>query len=71
CYTSTPSSSPPVVSPALPPRKRYRGTSELIADTNTKSEDSEDESTDFKGEEAASKDRQQAVSDTGLLDVVP
>ncbi|GJZ03258.1 hypothetical protein Tco_0536533 [Tanacetum coccineum] len=40
---------------------RYRGTSELIADTNTKSEESEGESTDSESEEAASEDQQQAI----------
>ncbi|GKD85070.1 hypothetical protein Tco_1356224 [Tanacetum coccineum] len=57
CETPTPSS-PPVVSPALPPQKRYRGISKLIANTNTKSEDSEDEGTDSESEEAASEDQQ-------------
>nr|GEU89483.1 hypothetical protein [Tanacetum cinerariifolium] len=43
CETPTPSSSPQVASPALTPRKRYQSTSELIANIDTKSEDSEDE----------------------------
>ncbi|GJV47991.1 hypothetical protein Tco_1438203 [Tanacetum coccineum] len=59
CETPTPSSSPLVASPALPPRKRYQATSELIADT--KSEDLEDESTNSKSEEVASEDRQLSV----------
>ncbi|GKB82438.1 hypothetical protein Tco_0949333 [Tanacetum coccineum] len=42
-------------------RKRYRGTSELIADLDTESEESDDESTNSKSEEAASEDQQQAV----------
>ncbi|GJT14220.1 hypothetical protein Tco_0861262 [Tanacetum coccineum] len=46
----------------LPSRKRYRGTSELIADTKTECDESEDEGTDSKSEEAASEDQQQAVS---------
>ncbi|GKG46578.1 hypothetical protein Tco_0501424, partial [Tanacetum coccineum] len=46
----------------LPLRKRYRGTSELIDDTNTECDESEDEGTDSKSEEAASEDQQQAVS---------
>ncbi|GKB61996.1 hypothetical protein Tco_0918182 [Tanacetum coccineum] len=65
----TPSSSASLASsPTLPVRKRYRGTSELILDTETKgdeseaegtgseSEDLEDEGPDSEGEEAASED---------------
>ncbi|GJV11830.1 hypothetical protein Tco_1353371 [Tanacetum coccineum] len=44
-------------SPTLPPRKRYRGTFELIADTETKSNESEDKGTNSKSEEAALKDQ--------------
>ncbi|GKF93120.1 hypothetical protein Tco_0279839, partial [Tanacetum coccineum] len=61
CETPTPSSSPPVMSPAIPSRKRYQGTSELIADTNTKSKDLEDESVNSKSEDTVSEDRQQPV----------
>nr|GEY84550.1 hypothetical protein [Tanacetum cinerariifolium] len=45
----------------LPPRKRYQGTSKLIADTDTESKKLEDESTNSKSEEAAFEDWQQAV----------
>ncbi|GJT32692.1 hypothetical protein Tco_0923111 [Tanacetum coccineum] len=62
--TPTPSSSPPGLSPALPPRKIYRGTSELIADIE--SEDLEDESIDSESEETAYKDRQQAIPVKGI-----
>ncbi|GJY84936.1 hypothetical protein Tco_0498962 [Tanacetum coccineum] len=61
CETPTPSLSPPVVSPNLPFRKRYRGTSELIADSDTESEESEDESTNSESEEVSFKDWQQSV----------
>ncbi|GKF79528.1 hypothetical protein Tco_0235096, partial [Tanacetum coccineum] len=60
----TPSSSSlssPASSLTLPARKRYQGTSEFIADTNTKSEESEGESTDLENEEAAFEDQQQAI----------
>ncbi|GJY31296.1 hypothetical protein Tco_0414791 [Tanacetum coccineum] len=65
CETPTLSSLPPVMLPTLPPQKRYRGTSELITDTNTKSEDLEDEGTDSKSEEAASEDQQPTISVKG------
>ncbi|GJX67443.1 hypothetical protein Tco_0303170 [Tanacetum coccineum] len=65
CETPTLSSLPPVMLPTLPPQKRYRGTFELITDTNTKSEDLEDEGTDSKSEEAASEDQQPTISVKG------
>nr|GEZ35643.1 hypothetical protein [Tanacetum cinerariifolium] len=46
-------------SPTLPSRKRYRGTSELITDTETESDKSEDEGTNSESEEAALEDQQQ------------
>ncbi|GJS21506.1 hypothetical protein Tco_0450138 [Tanacetum coccineum] len=70
-YETPSSSASPASSLTLPPRKRYRGTSEPILDTKTKgdeskvegtgseSEDSEDEGLDSKIKEAASKDQQQ------------
>nr|GEZ69219.1 hypothetical protein [Tanacetum cinerariifolium] len=62
CETPTPSSSsPPIVSPAPPPQKRYQGTSELIADTDTDSEETKGEGIDFESEETMSEDHQQAV----------
>nr|GEU74443.1 hypothetical protein [Tanacetum cinerariifolium] len=61
CDTPTSSSSPPVVSSTLPPQNLYQGTSEPIADIDTESEESEDESIDSKIEEAVSEDQQQAV----------
>nr|GEW50360.1 hypothetical protein [Tanacetum cinerariifolium] len=42
-------------------RKRYRGTSKLIADTDTKSKDSKNEGTNSESEEVASKDRKPLV----------
>nr|GEU71630.1 hypothetical protein [Tanacetum cinerariifolium] len=67
CETPTPSSSPPLVSPALPSRKRYRGTSKLIADTYTESEDSEDKGTNSESEDVASEDRHPAVPIEGTI----
>ncbi|GJZ61635.1 hypothetical protein Tco_0617772 [Tanacetum coccineum] len=46
-------------SPTLLSRKRYRGTSELIADTKTESDESEDEGTNSKDEEMVSESQQQ------------
>nr|GEV63710.1 retrovirus-related Pol polyprotein from transposon TNT 1-94 [Tanacetum cinerariifolium] len=59
--TPSSSSSSPSSSPTLPSRKRYRGTSDLIADTKTESNESEDEGVDTKSEEAESEDHQQQV----------
>ncbi|GJT67949.1 hypothetical protein Tco_1019429 [Tanacetum coccineum] len=67
CETPTPSSSPPVMSPAIPSRKRYQGTSELIADINTKSKDLEDESVNSKSEDTVSEDQQQEVPVEGTI----
>ncbi|GKD71091.1 hypothetical protein Tco_1325181 [Tanacetum coccineum] len=54
----TPSSSLSLASsPTLPSRKRYRGTFELIADTETESDESKDKGTNSKSEEAALKDQ--------------
>ncbi|GJW31909.1 hypothetical protein Tco_0051941 [Tanacetum coccineum] len=61
CETPITSSSPLVVSPTHPPRKRYHGTSKLIADIDTESEVSEDESTNSKSEKTASGDRQKVL----------
>ncbi|GKD04378.1 hypothetical protein Tco_1179352 [Tanacetum coccineum] len=58
----TPSSSSS--SPTLPLWKRYRGTSELIADTETESDESEDEGTDLESEEVALEDQQLLVRTT-------
>ncbi|GJX06036.1 hypothetical protein Tco_0193968 [Tanacetum coccineum] len=44
--------------------KRYQGTSEPIADTETESDESEDEGTDSESEEDASKDQQQQAVKT-------
>nr|GEU69099.1 hypothetical protein [Tanacetum cinerariifolium] len=64
-FYETPS---PSLSPTLPIRKRYRGTSELIEDTEDESldsdtdrEGSEDEGPGLEEEEAASEGQQQAV----------
>ncbi|GKC60238.1 hypothetical protein Tco_1087836 [Tanacetum coccineum] len=56
----TPSSSSPTSSPTLPPRKRYKGTSELMENIETKSIESEDEGTDSKNEETTPEGQQQA-----------
>nr|GFC14014.1 hypothetical protein [Tanacetum cinerariifolium] len=61
--TPSSSSSSLTLLPTLSTRKRYQGTSELIVDTKTKSDESEDKGTDSKSEEAALEDQQQqAVS---------
>nr|GEU92340.1 protein kinase-like domain-containing protein [Tanacetum cinerariifolium] len=73
CETPTPSSSHPLMSPALPSQKRYQGTSELIADTD--SEDFEDESTDLESEEAhlriGSRQSSRSVHDQQVADPTP
>nr|GEU91031.1 hypothetical protein [Tanacetum cinerariifolium] len=56
----TPSSSSSS-SPTLPSQKRYQGTSELIVDTETETEESKEEGTDSETEETASEDQQQQV----------
>ncbi|GJU91733.1 hypothetical protein Tco_1304156 [Tanacetum coccineum] len=73
-YETPSSSASPASSPTLPIRKRYRGTSELILDTETKDdeskamgasserEESEDEGPDSKGEEAALERQQQQAA---------
>ncbi|GKC45818.1 hypothetical protein Tco_1063540 [Tanacetum coccineum] len=48
--------SPPSKPPALPQRKRYRGTSEHIAEKKSESEESEGRSTDSESAKAASED---------------
>nr|GEX89646.1 hypothetical protein [Tanacetum cinerariifolium] len=61
-------------SPTLPVRKRYRGTSELILDTDEEEEDeeaeesldSDNESEDIKDEGLAAKDEGPATRDDGL-----
>ncbi|GKE50969.1 hypothetical protein Tco_1486125 [Tanacetum coccineum] len=55
-YKTPSSSSSPASSPTLPSQKRYWGTSKLIVDTETKSDESKDEGTDSKSEKAASDD---------------
>ncbi|GJX21389.1 hypothetical protein Tco_0224066 [Tanacetum coccineum] len=59
-FYETPSSlSSPTSSPTLPSWKKYRGTSELIADTKTECDESEAEGTNSESEEAALEDQQQ------------
>nr|GEV61120.1 hypothetical protein [Tanacetum cinerariifolium] len=61
-YETPSSSSSSASSSTLPSQNRYRGTSELIVDIETESDESEDEGTDSKSEEAASENQQhQAV----------
>ncbi|GKG15112.1 hypothetical protein Tco_0354712, partial [Tanacetum coccineum] len=68
----TPSSSSPVSSPTLPSRKIHRGTSELIAYTESESEDSEAEATDSESEEVALEDqKQQAVQAKDIVEDEP
>ncbi|GJS83398.1 hypothetical protein Tco_0749939 [Tanacetum coccineum] len=71
-YETPSSSSSPTSSPTLPLQKRYRGTSELIEDTETEGEKPKDEGTDSKSEEATSKDQhQQAVPAEDKIEDVP
>nr|GEY99121.1 hypothetical protein [Tanacetum cinerariifolium] len=56
--TPTSSSSSPALSPTLPSRKRYQGTSKLIADTETECDESKAEGTDSETREATSEDQQ-------------
>ncbi|GJX53837.1 hypothetical protein Tco_0282206 [Tanacetum coccineum] len=75
-YETPSTSASPASSSTLPSRKRYRGTSKLIEDTEvedteseTKREESEDEGPDSESKEAASKDQQQqavSVEDTAV-----
>nr|GEX04652.1 hypothetical protein [Tanacetum cinerariifolium] len=58
-YDTLSSSSSLTSSLTLPPRKRYRGTFKLIADTETEGTKSEDEGTDSEDEETASEGQQQ------------
>ncbi|GJX01960.1 hypothetical protein Tco_0185873 [Tanacetum coccineum] len=58
-YKTPSSSSSLASSPTLPSRKRYQGTFELITDTETKSDESEDKGTDLEDEEAVSEGQQQ------------
>ncbi|GJX76833.1 hypothetical protein Tco_0323644 [Tanacetum coccineum] len=60
----TPSSAPPASSQTLPSRKRYRGTSEPMADTKTDSTELEDEDTDSEDEETAPEGQQQQAIPT-------
>ncbi|GJT09124.1 hypothetical protein Tco_0843586 [Tanacetum coccineum] len=60
-YKSSYKTSSSSSSPTLPLWKRYQGTSELIADTETDSDESEEESIDSESEEATSEDQQQVV----------
>nr|GEW62657.1 hypothetical protein [Tanacetum cinerariifolium] len=51
-YETHSSSASPALSPTLPIRKRYRGTSESILDTKTEEDESEAEGTDLEIEES-------------------
>ncbi|GJW27046.1 hypothetical protein Tco_0040857 [Tanacetum coccineum] len=82
-YETSSSSASPASSPTFPIRKRYRGTSEPILDTETEgdelkaegtgseSEESKDEGPGSKSKEAASKGQQQSVPEQQRVDETP
>ncbi|GKA85380.1 reverse transcriptase domain-containing protein [Tanacetum coccineum] len=67
----TPLSSSSSSSSTIPSQKRYHSTFELIADTETESDESEEEGTDSESKEATSEDQQEAVPTKDIVEDEP